>query len=441
MKRFILPGIVSSAFLLSVAVTHAQSGFVTSTTNSVQAGDTTRVSVDSAGAEGNNNSGTPSISSNGRYVAFRSTASNLVPGDGNGHTDVFVHDRQTGLTTRVSVDSAGAEGNNLSIEPSISADGSCVAFASFASNLVTGDGNGEDVFVHDLRTGLTTRVSVDSAGAEGNDFSREPSISSNGRYVAFRSIASNLVPGDGNGHSDVFVHDRWTGLTTRVSLDSAGAEGNLASSQPSISSNGRCVAFLSEASNLVPGDGNGGIDVFVHDRQTGLTTRVSVDSAGAEGNSNSGPPSISSTGRYVAFGSTASNFVPEDGNNAGDIFVHDRRTGLTTRVSVDSAGAEGNSGSTVPSISANGHYVAFASLATNLVPEDGNLANDIFVHDRQTGLTTRVSVNSAGAEGDSNSLEPSISSSGRYVAFHSGASNLVPGDGNGEVDCFVHGRR
>jgi len=349
-----------------------------------QAGDTTRASVGAAGFEGNGGSLYPSISANGRFVAFYSYASNLVPGDGNGTSDIFVHNRKKGLTTRVSVNSAGFEGSGFSGRPSISANGRFVAFDSYASNLVPGDGNEEpDVFVHDRKKGRTTRVSVDSAGFEGNGGSLHPSISSNGRYVAFRSYASNLVPGDGNGMTDVFVHDRKKGLTTRVSVDSAGFEGNGQSYDPSISANGRFVAFFSYASNLVPGDGNGQPDVFVHDRKKGLTTRLSVNSAGVEGNGQSYGPSISANGRYVAFRSYASNLVPGDGNEEPDVFVHDRKKGLTTRVSVDSAGFEGNGQSYDPSISANGRYVAFRSYASNLVPEDGNGQPDVFVHDRK----------------------------------------------------------
>jgi Tol biopolymer transport system component len=398
-----------------------------------------RVSVASDGTEGNDDSWWPSMSADGRYVAFQSRASNLVPGDTNGTWDVFVHDRMTGQTTRVSVASDGTEGNGVSGLPSISADGRYVAFVSAASNLVPGDTNGKfDVFVHDRVTGQTTRVSVASDGTEGNDDSWWPSISADGRYVAFSSLASNLVPGDTNGTWDVFVHDRLTGQTTRVSVASDGTQGNNGSGDPSISADGRYVAFSSLASNLVPGDTNGTWDVFVHDRLTGQTTRVSVASDGTEGNGVSRrPPSISADGRYVAFYSEASNLVPGDTNELVDVFVHDRLTGQTTRVSVASDGTQGNSYSQWPSISADGRYVAFMSWASNLVPGDTNEVQDIFVHDRMTGQTTRVSVASDGTEGNGDSWLPSISADGRYVAFASEASNLVSGDTNGKRDIFV----
>jgi len=235
---------------------------------------TERVSVDSGGLQGNSWSSTPSISSDGRFVAFRSVASNLVSGDTNSTWDIFVHDRQTSQTTRVSVDSGGLQGNGRSQSTSISSDGRFVAFHSRASNLVPGDTNGTyDIFVHNRQTGQTTRVSVDSGGLQGNSLSEMSSISSDGRFVAFESYASNLVPGDTNGEADIFVHDRQTGQTTRVSVDSGGLQGNNHSDGPmSISSDGRFVAFQSEATNLVPGDTNGRTDIFVHDRQPNTPT-------------------------------------------------------------------------------------------------------------------------------------------------------------------------
>jgi Tol biopolymer transport system component len=410
-------------------------------TSAAMAGTTERVSVDSAGAQGDSYSYDPSISADGRYVAFNSSASSLVAGDTNGTFDIFVRDRLTGQTERVSVDSVGAQGYSPSFEPSISADGRYVAFNSLASNLVAGDTNGTfDIFVRDRLTGQTERVSVDSVGAQGDSDSFAPSISADGRYVAFNSSASNLVAGDSNGTHDIFVRDRLTGQTERVSLDSAGAQGDSLSFEPSISADGRYVAFYSSASNLVAGDSNGTYDVFVRDRVTGQTERVSLDSAGAQGNSDSYAPSISADGRHVAFSSLASNLVAGDTNGALDIFVRDRVTGQTERVSMDSAGVQGNSHSAVPSISADGRYVAFRSYASNLVAGDTNGALDIFVRDRVTGQTERVSVDQAGVQGNSQSLDASISADGRYVAFRSLASNLVAGDTNDAWDIFVRDR-
>ncbi|MCP4285676.1 MAG: hypothetical protein GY792_14665, partial [Gammaproteobacteria bacterium] len=240
-------------------------------------GTTTRVSVASDGTEGNDVSSAPSISVDGRYVAFHSETSNLVSGDTNECADIFLHDTQTGQTTRVSVASDGTEGNDNLSNPSISANGRYVAFWSQASNLVSGDTNNEyDVFVHDTQTGQTTRVSVASGGAQGDDLSSGASISADGRYVAFQSYASNLVSGDNNGTSDVFVHDTQTGQTIRVSVASDGMEGNDGSGDISISASGRYLAFASEASNLVSGD-NGKIDIFRHDRGPELVPTLTLN--------------------------------------------------------------------------------------------------------------------------------------------------------------------
>jgi Tol biopolymer transport system component len=409
--------------------------------DALAAGDTVLMSVASDGAQGNDGSYVPSISADGRYMAFDSRSSNLVTGDTNGTWDVFVHDRQTRTTTRVSLASGGAEGNHDSEYPSIGADGRHVAFESDADNLVAGDTNGNwDVFVHDREARTTTRVSLASDGTQGNGGSYSPSISADGRYVAFRSRASNLVAGDTNGNWDVFVHDRQTRTTTRVSLASDGTQGNDVSRNPSISADGRYVAFQSDASNLVAGDINGESDVFVRDRQTRTTTRISLASGGAEGNGDSWNPSISADGRYVAFYSSASNLVAGDINGEGDIFVHDRRTRTTTRVSLASDGTPGNGLSFFPLISADGRYVAFESNADNLVTGDTNGDRDVFVHDREARTTTRVSLTSNGIQGNGASISSSISADGRHVAFQSRASDLVAGDGNGSWDVFVRDR-
>jgi Tol biopolymer transport system component len=415
-------------------------------------GTTTRVSVDSAGAEGDMYSCCAAISADGRYVAFGAYASNLVAEDTNSTSDIFVHDSETGVTERVSVASDGAQADNYSFSPAISADGRYVAFRSDASNLVVGDENGlPDVFVHDRETGATTRVSVNSAGEEANGSSFSSAISANGRYVAFFSYASNLVDGDSNSTSDVFVHDRQTGATERVSVDSGGAQANGESGQfgLAISGDGRFIAFTSEASNLVDGDDLGSQDIFVHDRQTGATTRVSVGTGGAEADGYSYSPAISADGRYVAFASDASNLVMGDDNEASDIFVYDRVSGVTERASVDSSGAEAHGYSGSPAISADGRFVAFDSIAPDLVSGDTNSCTDesgphncadVFVRDRQTAVTQRVSVNSAGAEATGSSLSPAISADGRFIAFDSDAPDLVPEDGNSAEDVFVRDR-
>jgi subtilisin family serine protease/Tol biopolymer transport system component len=399
-------------------------------------GTTERVSVTAGGRQANRGaSAPPAISADGRYVAFASLATNLVPGtpDGGG---VFVTDRRTGRIEDV------VPGN----APAISADGRYVAFASFASDLVPGDTNRQaDVFVHDQARDRTTRVSVASDGAEGNNstFPTPPAISADGRYVAFPSYASNLVPGDTNNAEDVFVHDRVTGSTERVSIATDGSQTGqfTSSSYPSLSADGRYVAFASGGSNLVPGDGNNTTDIFVRDRVADTTERVSIGAGGAEANSFSSETAISADGRYVAFGSFASNLVAGDRNNASDIFVHDRAANTTERVSVASDETEGNGFTSGPALSPDGRYAGFASGSTNLAGEDTNEGWDIFLRDRRRGTTERTSVASDGREANDGSLTATtIGGDGRYVAFASSASNLVPGDTNGESDVFVRDR-
>ncbi|EGK83713.1 calcium-binding protein [Microcoleus vaginatus PCC 9802] len=398
----------------------------------------TPVSVDSAGNLGNRGSYNPSISADGRFVAFSSLASNIVPGDTNNSFDIFVRDTLTNTTTRVSVDSAGNQADRNSGSPSISADGRFVAFNSDASNIVAGDTNNTyDIFVRDTLTNTTTRLSVDSAGNPGNSNSTTPSISADGRFVAFSSLASNIVPGDTNSSYDIFVRDTLTNTTTRLCFDSANNQGNSGSGSPSISADGRFVAFSSFASNIVPGDTNSESHIFVRDTLTNTTTRVSLDSAGNQADRFYYNPSISADGRFVAFSSLASNIVPGDTNNSFDIFVRDTLTNTTTGVSVDSAGNPGNLQSGSPSISADGRFVAFSSNASNIVPGDTNNSRDIFVRDTLTNITTRVSVGLAGNQGNILSSSPSISADGRFVAFSSNASNIVPGDTNNTDDIFV----
>ena len=401
---------------------------------------TTRVSVHGPN-RGNGPSQYAQISASGRFVVYTSTASNLVDGDTNWASDVFVHDRETGETTRASVGDAGNQGNSLSQFPRISAGGRIVAFESLASNLVDGDTNGAlDVFVQDRESGRTTRVSLGSGGDQGNSASGVPCLSSDGRVVAFESLSSNLVDGDTNESTDVFVRDRQTGETTRVSVDSQGRQGNGSSAGSSLDGSGRYVAFESLATDLVPGDTNRVSDVFVHDRRTGKTTRVSVDSRGRQANGGSSAPSLSADGRFVGFGSYGSNLVDGDTNQEIDVFVHDRQTGETTRVSVDSRGGQANGSSGIAALSAGGRWVAFHSFASNLVDGDTNGTLDVFVHDRLTGRTTRTSLTEKGRESNGPSRDPTISADARFVAFESHASNLVSRDDNGNVDVFVRDR-
>ncbi len=404
-----------------------------------------RVSVTSGGVEGDSASRAPSISTDERYVAFHSYSRNLVPNDTNGVDDVFVHDRKAHTTERVSVSSAGTQGNGSSSYAMISGDGRYVAFPSWATNLVAGDTNAAwDVFVRDLLTGTTERVSISSAGTQADGDSQGCRISADGRYVVFYSEATNLVAGDTTETHDIFVHDRLLHTTERVSVGPAGAQADGGSYHPAISSDGRLVAFDSWATNLIPG-GTTGRQVFVHDRTTHTTELVSVGSDGAQGDGSSTDPALSGDGRCVAFFSYARNLVPDDTNERGDIFVRDRKTRVTERVSIGRHGEQADSNSGSPSISADGRYVAFLCGADNLVRGDTNgsggvYVTDAFVRDRQAGLTERVSVSSRAVEANSSSVAPMIAAGGRRVVFASHANDLVPGDTNGWEDIFVHDR-
>jgi Tol biopolymer transport system component len=410
---------------------------------------TLRVSVDSAGAQSNGPSlGPGAISASGNHVAFTSNASNLVAGDTNNAADAFVHDRASGVTERASVSSSGVQGNSASTDPRVSSDGRWVTFVSTATNLVSGDTNGrDDVFLRDRQAGVTTRVSVNSGGTQSNNHSTLHAIAANGGFVVFSSFGANLAPSDTNSSEDVFVRDLQAATTTRVSVDSSGLQADSDSTNPAVSADGRYVVFVSDATNLVAGDTNGVRDVFLHDRMTSATTRVSLDGSGTQANAESCPgihvPSISGDGRFVAFDSDATNLVAGDTNGVGDVFLRDLVAGSTARVSIGPAGTQANGISFYTCVSFDGRFVGFSSFATNLVIGDNNARCDVFVRDVASGTTPRVSVHSTGAEANGHSsptLPPSISADGRSFGFDSGASNLVPGDTNGQWDVFVHDR-
>ncbi len=428
--------------LFSMMLNSGLSSAVQAQTGSVD----TRVSISSDGTEANGYSDSPVISADGRYVVFQSDATNLVSDDTNGVRDIFVHDTETKTTVRVSVDSSGAEGNGNSSSPSISANGRYIVFNSVANNLVQGDSNGyiyggSDVFLHDMQTSETKLVSVNSDGIQADDISGGfLSISADGRYVTFLSYATNLVS-IGGRHTipQVYRHDMLTGSNVPISIDTNGYWSNDSSSPRAISADGRYVLFSSYSNNLDPDyPTNSGLEAFVRDVQAGVTTLVAVSSEGIQENHSSGlPAQISADGRYVAFSSDSTNLVPGDTNGTFDAFVHDMQTGATTRVSVNSMGEQGYGHSASLFISADDRYVAFASDASNIVPGDTNGQSDLFVHDMQTGATVRISLGDDCVEENGGSSEAVISADGQHVAFSSSASNLISGDTNGTSDVFM----
>ncbi|MDQ3030785.1 MAG: hypothetical protein M3Y87_00045 [Myxococcota bacterium] len=404
--------------------------------NSCPAGDIDIQSVSSGGAQGDAGAfHFLGVSSDGRYVAFISAATNLVPGDTNGVSDVFVRDNALGTTQRVSLSAGGAQANGRSIFASISEDGRYVAFASAATNLVPGDTNGvEDVFVKDRTGGSIWRLSRSSAGLEGNGASLFPRISGNGNVVIYTSSATNLVAGDTNGADDVFVTERATGATIRASQATGGVGANAGSTRGWLDFSGTFIVFSSSASNLVTGDTNAAADIFFHHRTFRTTTRLSVATDGTQANGSSINPRISRNGNIVAFSSFATNLVLADTNGRTDIFVRDR-AGLTTElVSLSTAGVQSDQNTVYGHPSADGRYVVMASGATTLVSGDTNATGDIFVRDRVAATTTRVE----GSFGQPNGLSdyPIIDPTGAFIAFTSDATNLA-GDSNAFRDVFL----
>ncbi len=290
-----------------------------------------------------------------------------------------------------------------------------------------------------LVPGAIVRVSTDAAGAEADADSTDPALSGTARFVAFQSRADNLVPGDANGAEDVFVKNLRTGAITLASTDADGAQSPARSLYPSISATGRYVAFDRLPSFAQPPGPDARTDVFVKDLRTGSLQRASAAADGTPGDADSyGAPSLSANGRRVAFSSQAANLLPGDTNDTADVFVKNLRTGGIALASADAAGVPGNSFSEQPSLSADGLHVAFSSRATNLLPgDDTHGVEQVFVKNLRTGAVAAASADAAGALGDDASLNASISADGRFVAFSSAASNLLPGDTNGAADVFV----
>lgn len=405
---------------------------------------TTRVSITSAEQERFKDSYAPQVSKSGRWVAFESAAK-LVPFDTNGMRDIYLRDRQTGKTSLVSVATDGGPSVGASVHPSMTPDGRYIAFESFSDDVAPGDHNhNEDIVVRDMVSGATELASLTSDGSQtagANQWSVSPTISEDGRYVAFLSVATDFAPGDFADTTDVFVRDRQAGTTDIVSLTSTGgfSQGGENFGPASISADGRFVAFYSRATNLVPNDTNGTTDVFLRDRLLQTTVRASLGPGGVQANGGSGQPALSANGKFLAFQSGATNLQGSPaGSSLGDIYVRDLAAGTNELASVTTTGT-GAGSCAFPAMSHSGRFVVFESLASTLVPSDTNLASDVFVRDLVSGTTHRVSVSTGGAQGNSSSGGRSvsaISSNGQHVAFDSAATNLDPNDNNGVFDVF-----
>ena len=396
---------------------------------------TDRVSVDTNGTAGNGASTEPAISrTNGRFIAFTSLAT-LAPTPNGSGTQIFVHDRQTGQPSLISVNDVGDAGSGASSQPTISADGRYVAFTSVAPNLVSGS-NGTQIFLRDTQSSTTILVSQDTLGNAGNGASNQPTISADGRYVAFTSLATTLAPTTNGSGTQVFVRDTQANTTTLVSQDAGGNAGNGASSQPTISTNGRYVAFTSAATTLAPMLGGSGTQIFLRDTQGNTTVLVS-QGAGNGGNGASSQPTISGDGLVVAFTSVSSNLTADPDPAPSQIFLRDTQLDTTTLVSqATGVGvAVGDGGSSQPTISADGRYVAFTSSATTLAPTPGGSGTQIFRRDTIGNTTILVSQDAGGNAGNGASSTASINSNGGFVAFSSAADFSL--GATGPVDIYV----
>src|SRR5581483_11731550 len=454
-----------SAFAAALAATGLAAAGLAPLAAAQTHGRLTLVSVDPNGGQTDDGSFRPAVSADGSIVAFESDATNLVPGDTNDQRDIFVRDRATDVTERVSVTWNGMEALGDSQCPAISADGRYVAFLSRAWNMVERGANlgtpRWDVYVHDREDGSTTRVSRAHDGGDPDGWSYCPSMSGDGTRIAFASDATNLVSDDANGFTDVFVVDRTAGTTTRVSIGFEGAEPDSSSFQPAISGDGRLVAFASNATNFFSpseppseyGRQFGQSRVLLRDLESGALEVVSktVDDPIVAPDSDSGSPSLSQDGRFVAFTSSATNLVfPFPNAVVGDnVFVRDRFAGSTVMASVHDpaifeCGREGYDffckpgRSYSPAISRDGRFVAFTSRSLRLLPENEWGGSQIYLFDRTAAFLRRISVDAVGAEGDSCSEEPVLSQDGEVVVFRTTSANLLEADANATADIVAH---
>ncbi len=402
-------------------------------------GDLVRASVSDDGVQGKKGAvNRPALSSDGVRVAFTSSAANLVSGDTNGENDVFVKNLTTGHIVRVTTTSKGKQLEGPPVgdfQPTLSADGRKVAFHS-GSALLPGDNPGIlDVYVREVRTMKLVRASATADGKGANSYSSEPSLSQHGGKVSFTSSASNLTAADKNYRRDIFVKNLASGAVVLASSSAAGVPGNQDSYDSSLSADGKRVAFVSEAKNLVPGDDGSSTDVFVKDLATGAIVWSTVEASAQRAVGSD--PSLSVDGKRVAFSSDATDLVPGDTNGTTDVFVKDLVSGALTRISTNAAGVQAVEGSFAPAISGDGRRVAFASSAPDLTSDDENYEEDIFVKTLSTGAITLVSTTTGGGQGDDGSSLPAVSQGGRKIAFLSEATNLVRADTNNAGDVFV----
>jgi Tol biopolymer transport system component len=402
--------------------------------------DTQLVSVSSDGVQGNMFSVRPEISSDGRVIAFISMANNLSPLVTSPNMNIYVR-RVDKKTTSLGSMAKNVRARGVSVDPAISGDGRYIAFSSDATNLVDQSSRGhKQIYVVDITDGKVTLASTGEDGMVGDDDSASPSLSNDGRYVAFMSKAAGLAKGCGGVAEHVYVRDIEKGVTVCVSNSNDGGDANGSSFHPSMSGNGKFVAFRSHASNLVGGKTNGFDNIYVKDLQSGATTLVSVaDDKDPKINpyGDSTQPSISYDGQRVAFAAYALGESKSAQDAVDQIYVRDLTSKRTYLVSRSDKGEASNALDAQPRISSDGNFVAFLSAATNLVRGQDNGGRNIYRYDLKSSRITLVSRGLNGEQLNGNCFQPAISADGQVVAFRSNASNLVTGDNNFTDDVFV----
>jgi len=427
--------LVLMAAIISTAVLHSRA----STVRNIEL-----ISIQGGATQGDNDCFNSAISDDGLYVAFESLSTSWgfddsAPDcDNDNCMDIFVRDRQNGQLEKISVDYVSGEtGNGDSSGPSLSNDGRYVIFSSRASNLAgeADVGNFQDVFLHDRQEGDTRFASLSYQGKQINGDSVDGIITSDGRYIVFVSNGTNVKPGETNEWYDVYRRSLTSGEVDRISVGMNGEASNEESRAPAVSYDGRYIAFQSMASNLVPNDENGRLDIFLYDANTQVMTRVSQNSEGEGGDGNSRRPQISPTGEFVVFQSGAANLVAGDTNNVDDIFLYQVANSELRRVNLTRSNEQADAKSSSPFICQNGRFISFAS-ESQLIPLDENGVSDIFFYDTLDDEIQAVSVNAQGYWGNENSNRPPISRDCHWVTFASNADNLVEGDDNDSRDIF-----
>ncbi|WP_299977223.1 hypothetical protein [uncultured Pseudoteredinibacter sp.] len=385
------------------------------------------VSLNNAGDIADSHADNPAVSDDGRFVAFQSSATNLAPGHG-GSSDIYLRDRQNNSTIRVSQGLGNTPSNGNSTRPAITPDGRYVAFTSLATNLVIADNNGnKDAFVYDRLNNSIERISIRSDGNEGSqDTGDQVSISDDGQLLTFVGGGDLATPAAAN-NEHVYLHNRSTGQTTLVS-QAAGTEANAASRRPYIEGSGKHIIFISEASNLVPGDGNAIGDIFSCEVSSGTMSRVSLTVGGNEITdlASNFRPVIAANGRISAMIHPSGQLLSSDSNGRRDIIIHDNSNGQNSAVSQHSNGDLGNHNSAGSAISEDGRFISFWSDASNLVDNDNNASRDTFLYDRESQNTFRINLSRTGQEADGASSQTDISGNGQFIAFGSAASNITP---------------